>query len=100
MEKFKVTDITKEWEGRTLYRIQALRDFGLVKAGDLGGWIEKERNLSQEGDCWVGDYAMVWGNAMVYNNAVASDNAQIWENARVWGRALKLTIACGDCSIV
>ena len=31
-----------------LNRIRALRDipeFG-VKAGDLGGWIEKERNLS------------------------------------------------------
>lgn len=38
---------------RTLYSIRALRDFGDVKAGDFGGWIESEDNLSQAGDCWV-----------------------------------------------
>lgn len=28
--------------GRTLYRIEALRDFADVKKGDKGGYIEKE----------------------------------------------------------
>ena len=28
-------------------RIRATIAFGVVKAGDLGGWIEKEENLSQ-----------------------------------------------------
>lgn len=27
---------------RTVYRIKAVRDFGDVKAGQLGGWIEKK----------------------------------------------------------
>ena len=27
--------------GSTLYRIKALRDFGIVKAGDLGGYIQR-----------------------------------------------------------
>ena len=42
MKKYELTDETKEFNGKTLYRIRALIDFGLVKTGDLGGWIEKE----------------------------------------------------------
>ena len=48
---------TIEFEGRTLYRIRALRDFNDVKKGNIGGYIESESNLSQEGDCWVYDNA-------------------------------------------
>ena len=47
MKKFEFTDETKQNEGGiTLHRIRAIRDFGDVKAGDLGGWIEREGNLS------------------------------------------------------
>ncbi|MBB4077294.1 hypothetical protein GGR08_001625, partial [Bartonella fuyuanensis] len=31
---------------------QALKDFDDIKAGDLGGFIEKEVNLSHDGNCW------------------------------------------------
>ena len=47
--KYELTDNKKNG----LTQIRALRDFGAVKAGDLGGWIESEKNLSQGGDCWV-----------------------------------------------
>ena len=33
-------------DGKTLYRIEALRDFADVKKGDKGGYIESEDNLS------------------------------------------------------
>jgi len=62
MNKYKLTK-TKEAFGITLYRIKALKDFGDVKKGDLGGWIEKEENLSQENFCWVSGDARVFGNA-------------------------------------
>ena len=39
MKKYELTDETKEFDGKILYRIRALIDFGLVKAGDFGGWI-------------------------------------------------------------
>lgn len=42
-------NVTKEHHGVTLYTIKALKDFGDVKAGDIGGWIENEDNLSQYG---------------------------------------------------
>lgn len=39
-----------------LYRIKALIDIpNIVKAGELGGYIESEKNLSHEGNCWVSD---------------------------------------------
>jgi carbonic anhydrase/acetyltransferase-like protein (isoleucine patch superfamily) len=65
--------------GTTLYRIQALKDFGNVKAGSLGGFVASERNLSQRGDCWVAD------EAQVYDEAVVSDDAQIYGRGRVYG---------------
>ena len=87
--KYKLTENKKERNGRTLFQIESLIDFGSVKAGDLGGWIEKESNLSQVGDAWVynnarvsGD-ARVYGNARVYNNARVSGNAEVSGDARV-----------------
>ena len=69
MKKYKFTGEEKLMFGRTLKRIQAAIDFGNVKAGDIGGWIEKESNLSQIGSAWVSGDARVYGNAGVYGNA-------------------------------
>lgn len=56
-----------EYEGKTLYRIQALRDVSTtrVKAGDMGGYIENYDNLSQVNECWVGGNAKVMGNVRI-----------------------------------
>lgn len=54
MKKYELlTNDTINLAGRTLYRIKALRDFGNVKKGDLGGYVEKEENLSHNGSAWV-----------------------------------------------
>lgn len=60
-KKYKLTEETINVYGRTLYRIEALRDFGDVKKGDKGGFIENENNLTQYGKCWVYDNAEVSG---------------------------------------
>ena len=65
MKKYELTSETKVFLGKTLYRIKALVQFGNVNAGDLGGWIEKEENLSQSGNAWVYGDARVSGNAEV-----------------------------------
>ena len=85
--KYEFTGETKNWIGRKLHRIRAVRDFGDVKAGDLGGWIEKERNLSHDGDAWVYGNARVYGNAEVYGNARVYGNAEVYGNAKVSGNA-------------
>ena len=65
MKKFELTQEAKIYLGKTLYRIKALISFGNVSAGDMGGWIEKEENLSQDGDAWVYGDAEVYGDAHI-----------------------------------
>ena len=88
MKHFKLrTDLTIKVCKKTLYRIEATKDikkFG-VKVGDLGGYIEKEENLS--GDAWVSGDARVSGNARVYGNALVYGNAEVYGNAKVSGDA-------------
>ena len=67
--------------GIKLFRIKALISFGSVEEGELGGYIEKEDNLSFYGNAWV------YGNARVYGNAEVSGNAEVYGNARVYGNA-------------
>lgn len=38
-KKYKLTKETMCFDGVTLYRIQALKDFGNVEAGELGGLV-------------------------------------------------------------
>ena len=87
MKKYELTTNTKMWFGRKLYQIKALKDFGNVKAGDLGGYIEKEENLSQDGIAWVSDNACVYDNARVFCNAYVCGNACVYDNAEVCGKA-------------
>ena len=87
MKKYELTSETKVFLGKTLYRIKALVQFGNVNAGDLGGWIEKEENLSQSGNAWVYGDASVYGNAWVSGNARVYGNASVYGNARVYGDA-------------
>ena len=82
--KYKLTDETKELGWRILHRIEALKDFGNVKAGDKGGWIEKEDNISQDGNCWVYDDACVCGDARVFGNARVFGDACVYGNACVY----------------
>lgn len=99
----------------TLYQIRALRDFTCpfklnpdgeildqtpVKKGDLGGYVQKEENLSHEGGCWifeeaeVRDNGRVEGNARLAGRSLVRDNAVVKgysclaANAYVWGNAV------------
>lgn len=85
--KYELTDETKEAFGRTLHRIVAVRSFDYVKAGEKGGWIEKESNLSHEGFCWVYDDAMVFADAVVSGNAKVIRHATVCDTAKVYGNA-------------
>ena len=66
VEKKFFPEINKE-----LWQIEALCDFGHVKKGERGGWLESESNLDAEvsGNAWVSGDAWVYGNAEVSGNA-------------------------------
>ena len=86
-KKYELTSISKVVNGCTVYRIKALKDFGDVEKGNIGGYIQSEKNLSQEDDCWIFDNAKVCGNARVYENAKVYGNAIVYGNAKVCGNA-------------
>ncbi len=95
------TDTFHHTNDEILTRIRALVDLTPigVKAGDLGGYIQTERNLSHDGLSWVGVDALVFdgamvrgdaqiaGRAMVSGVAFISDYVRITENAEVSGCA-------------
>lgn len=103
--KYELTEETMTYDGRKIHRIKALINFDDVREGDLGGWVESEENLSQEGDCWIyddakaisdsrvsgdaklRDCAVVSGAAIVRYCAEVSDRARISGNAIIWGYA-------------
>ena len=98
MKKYRLTDDKIIVGCRTLYRIQALRDFGDVKEGEFGGWIESEKNLSHEGNAWVSGDARVSGDAWVYGDARVSGDADIKHSSDIcsmsgFGSALRTTTA-------
>lgn len=64
-----------------VYQIKALKDFADVKAGDLGGYVASEKNLDQEGNCWIYDDAMAIHDAHVTDNAIVKDEASIHDKA-------------------
>ncbi|MBR2767291.1 hypothetical protein IKD67_04415 [Candidatus Saccharibacteria bacterium] len=98
MKKYILTDERRVINARfggeiTLRKIVAIKDFNVntlqsckvfvgdtvhtekkivssrIRAGDSGGWIESESNLSQEGDAWIGKGAVVFGEVVVKDNA-------------------------------
>ena len=87
MKKYELTENKKVFYGVELYQIRALTSFADVKGGELGGWIEKEKNLNHRGDAWVSDNAEVRDNANVRDNAKVRDNAWVSDNAVVRGDA-------------
>ncbi len=79
-KKFKLTDesITMS-DGSKVFRIEALSNFHDVAAGDLGGFVEKEGNLSfaKKDDSWIYDDAIVCGSSEVKNNSFIYNDAVI-----------------------
>lgn len=100
-KKYKLTNDIFVYHDIKLYRIKALKDFDDVSKGQLGGYIESEKNLSQEGNCWVYDNAMVYNNARVYNNAKIHDSAQVYNHAIIYCNAIVKDNATvyGDASV-
>lgn len=117
--KYVLTENLKPWLGVRLYQIRAVKDFEYVKEGDLGGFVESAKNLSQHGNCWIypdamaydcsvvrdnavlKDFSKVYGMAQVDGNAILADRAEVYEHAYVYGNAKMLgdSRAYGACEI-
>ena len=98
-KKYEITDIAHPVYPE-LHRIRALRQVREdVPAGELGGFVQSEANLSQGNDeAWLYDdsisqhEANVCGDAELHGQAVAQDLALVGGSAVVYGHA----IACDN----
>lgn len=109
MQKYTILyERKRTWaDGSSVYRIQALCDFGNVRAGDVGGFVAGSENLSQQGDCWIADDAIaaefshVQGNATLSGQAKLSGFSWIAGNSRVTDQAVMTdyTSAYGNACI-
>jgi len=79
MKKYEIVQAMQELHSMNhkIFRIRALRDFSDVKAGDLGGFVESEMNLSHSGNCWVYNDAVVAGEGRVREDAIVKDTAAV-----------------------
>ena len=95
-KKYGFTEETMTVGNHVLRQIVALKNFDVpsrdgekwtrhVMRGDLGGFIEKEENLSQEGGCWVFSCGYVFGEAKIIDNA--NIFGAVYGNARIEGVA-------------
>lgn len=96
--KYKLTDekvLTST--GEVLYRIEAVRNiYGTYQVwkGQKGGFVSGRKNLSHEGNCWIGGEARVYGeatvcdDALVLNTADVSGKTVLKDKARVSGGAV------------
>lgn len=89
-------------DNRLMYRVVALRNIPKhnINVGDIGGWVEGEHNLSQEGDCWVDyeakafkdsklqDNAVITDRAELFGTAIVMDNAVVGDRAKIYGRSV------------
>ena len=85
-KKYKITDIEMTWNDHTLHRIESLKDFTLINGkevfkGDLGGWVENENNLLQEGSCWIYDKCKMYENARRRGHSIGYGNSQQYGNS-------------------
>ena len=99
-KKYELTNEKIDIGTDIFYRVRALKNFHNVKAGDLGGCVESEANLSHYGNCWISTRTYVYGNARIYGDAYVSGiaiygnswtmqilNTMVSGNARIYGDA-------------
>ena len=96
-----VPETVTEFYCKPMYRIRALKDFSNVKKGDLGGYVESEENLSQEGNCWIYDGSIVGLGAKVVEDAVVKGYSNVIEHSRISNNAIveKDSVIKGGSSI-
>lgn len=114
--KYKLLEnqqVLKNLDGveKTLYQIEALRDFKdgkgrLVRTGQRGGWVQSERNLSHNGGCWIDEKSYLFDESLVRDNAVLKNStlyakSSVREDAFVGGSSLAgNSFAKGTCSVM
>jgi len=92
---------TKMLGSAKLFRIRAVTELCnaagdvIVVNGQLGGYVQAEKNLSHEGSCWLHDQsiccgkAAITGDAQIYGTSVISGRSSVSGPATVKNSVIK-----------
>lgn len=74
-KKYVLTKKKEVVHGNVYYRIKAVKTFEtidgeIIEAGTLGGFVQDESCLSQNGRCWIGEYSHVMAGSVVKDDAL------------------------------
>jgi hypothetical protein len=83
--KYKLNKTTTTVNGKTLFQIEALKDFDGIFKGMAGGFVESEANLSQEGNCWIFGGVKIHGDAALSGNIKIAGQSQICGDVKIDG---------------
>lgn len=100
-QKYHITSNSITYRGFKLYQIEALKDFGSVKKGDLGGYVQSYDNLDHCGDCWLFDESKCYESGKVSGNANLHQTAEVCGNAQIFGKThiIDESLVCGHAVI-
>jgi len=100
---YELTDETREFCGRTLYRIRCVTAMDAlgVAVGDLGGWVQSEANIAQNGRAWAHEHATVCAGGTIEGGTIwggTIEGGTIWdgtieggtiEGGTIWGGTIE-----------
>lgn len=99
--------IKKQTEQGTLYQVQATKSFTtldgrVVKKGELGGYVQSSKVLSQHGRCWIEGNAYALGESRISGDALVSathhsKSSILLKDAHIQERALIADVSYDVC---
>jgi hypothetical protein len=91
VEKYTLTDNTVVVNERILHQIRRISD------GALGGFVETEANLSQQGTCFLFDQGHAYGNGTIKDDAQVYGD--VYDNGVACGKAIVKGAIFGKASV-
>jgi len=90
---YRLTNNKKFRYGIQYFQIQRVSD------GQLGGWIESESNLAQDGS-WIDETSYVWGDSLISGVSNINSNSIVYNQSKVRNQS-KVTNSriCSNCHI-
>lgn len=87
--------------GKRLYPIKAMRDIKtinkkIIKKGTIGGHVERAKNLSTVGECWLEAGSIAYGSAVIEKNALVIANSVIKDAACITHNAVIRSSEIGE----
>ena len=86
MVKYELLPSDKTINYVSLHRIRALTNFGDVKEGDIGGYVQDRDNLDHNTNAWIYDDAVVMDASFITKDAKIKDTTFVYGTSKIDGK--------------